>query len=79
MKTEAVEEILLSFPWMDPHTHIDASHLTARGLYDILLYHMSVSDLYAAGCPDGARLSETPSDEESRFRLERAIPFLPLA
>ncbi|MDZ4861129.1 MAG: hypothetical protein SGI88_19325 [Candidatus Hydrogenedentes bacterium] len=76
MKPDAIEEILLSFPWMDPHTHIDAAHLSARGLDDILLYHMCVSDLYAAGCPNGARLSEDPSPAESAQRVEEALPYL---
>lgn len=61
---------------MDPHTHLTPSHLTARGLHDILLYHMVISDLYSAGCPDGARLSEFPSDEEALTRLERALPYV---
>ena len=46
---------------LDVHTHIDAGHLTARGLCDLLLYHMVISDLYAAGCPSGARLPGSPS------------------
>lgn len=52
-----VEEGLKSFPWIDVHTHIDAAHLSARGLDDILLYHMAISDLYAAGCPSGGAYS----------------------
>ncbi|MCX6624056.1 MAG: hypothetical protein NTY38_23935 [Acidobacteria bacterium] len=64
-------------PILDAHTHMDAAHLTARGLDDILLYHMVISDLYAAGCPSGARLSEMPSPEESAQRLVEAIPYLP--
>jgi len=47
----------------DIHTHIDASHPVARGLDDILLYHMVVSDLYAAGCPSGGRMPEYPEEE----------------
>ena len=65
----AIEEILHSFPWMDPHTHIDAAHLSARGLDDILLYHMCISDLYAAGCPSGARIPEDRSEEEAARRI----------
>jgi hypothetical protein len=72
-----LEEALGEVPILDAHTHIDAAHLGARGLDDILLYHMVVSDLYAAGCPDGARLSEMPERAESHSRLERAIRYLP--
>ena len=69
-------KILEDQPMLDPHTHLTASHLTARGLHDILLYHMVISDLYSAGCPDGARLSEFPDDNEAYSRLERAIPYV---
>jgi len=63
-------------PLFDVHTHMDASHISARGLHDVLLYHMVVSDLYSAGCPDGARLSEAPDEAEVTFRMERALPYL---
>ena len=76
MTAHAIEEILHSFPWMDPHTHIDAAHLSARGLDDILLYHMCVSDLYAAGCANGARVPEDRSEEEAARRVEEAVPYL---
>ncbi len=72
-----IEGSLASVPVLDAHTHLDATHLTARGLHDILLYHMVVSDLVSAGCPDRDRLSEKPSEEEARARIERAVPFLP--
>ncbi len=55
---ETVYNELLKLPVIDAHTHVDALHLTARGLHDILLYHMIITELYSAGCPDGARLSE---------------------
>ena len=71
-----MEDALFSFRWMDPHTHIDAAHLSARGLDDILLYHMSVSDLYAAGCPSGGRVPEDRTREEAHRRLAEAVPFL---
>lgn len=71
-----LEENLAEVPLLDCHTHLDARHLTARGLHDILLYHMVISDLYAAGCPSGARLSDDPSDEEAHARLAQAIPYL---
>ena len=38
---------------------------------------MVISDLYSAGCPDGSRLSEDPSDEEAAERIEQAIDYLP--
>jgi len=71
-----IENDLDSFLWMDPHTHLDASHLAARGLDDILLYHMAVSDLYAAGCPSGARISEDRDSEEAHNRIREALPYL---
>lgn len=67
---------LSKLPILDVHTHVDAMHLSARGLHDILLYHMVISDLYSAGCPNGARLSENPPEEEITFRLEQAIPYI---
>ncbi len=72
-----IEAALGSVPTLDAHTHLDATHLAARGLHDILLYHMVVSDLVSAGCPDAARLPEDPTDDEAKTRIERALPFLP--
>jgi hypothetical protein len=63
-------------PFIDAHTHINEKRMSARDLADILLYHMSVSDLYAAGCPDAARIDDL-SEEERERRVERAIPYLP--
>ena len=71
-----IDEALKPGPMMDVHTHLDATHLAARGLHDILLYHMVVSDLVSAGCPDRARLSEVPSEDEARGRIERTLPYL---
>ena len=68
---------IMTLKAFDAHTHLDASHLSARGLHDVLLYHMVVSDLYSAGCPDGDRLSEEPTEDEAAMRLERAIPYIP--
>jgi glucuronate isomerase len=71
---------LLTVPVLDIHTHLVDGHLGARGLHDIILYHMSISDLYAAGCPSGGRLTEYPgwpSQEEAHARLAEAIPYLP--
>ncbi|MCL5995109.1 MAG: hypothetical protein M1546_03515 [Chloroflexi bacterium] len=72
-----LEEGLAEVPLLDIHTHLDAAHMAARGLHDILLYHMVISDLVSAGCPSRARLSEEPDDEEARTRLSEAIPYLP--
>lgn len=63
-------------PLIDVHTHIDLSHISARGLHDVLLYHMIVSELYSAGCPDGNRLSEFPEEAEVQTRLAGAVPFI---
>ena len=65
----------------DVHTHLVGGRLGARGLHDILLYHMVVSDLYAAGCPSGARLTQYPgwpTAGEAHPRIDEAIPYLPL-
>ncbi len=69
-------EALMTLPLMDAHTHVDASHLTARGLHDILLYHMLISELYSAGCPHGDRLSEEPDEDEITRRIESALPYI---
>ena len=65
---------------LDAHTHLTGGRMAARGLHDVLLYHMVISDLYAAGCPSGARLTEYPgfpTQEEAHKRLREAIPYLP--
>jgi glucuronate isomerase len=75
-----VEEALAQVPVLDIHTHLVGGRLGARGLHDVLLYHMVISDLHAAGCPSGARLTQYPgwpSDAEARVRIEEALPFLP--
>jgi len=71
-----LEEGLTYIPLLDAHTHIDADHLSARGLHDILLYHMVISDLVSAGCPSRSRLSEEPDDAEIEARLSEAIPYV---
>ncbi len=76
-----LEEALAELPMFDAHTHLVGGHLGARGLHNLLLYHMVVSDLYAAGCPDGARLTQFPgwpTKEEAEQRITRAIPHLPM-
>lgn len=77
----ALEHALADVPMLDVHTHLVGGRLGARGLHDILLYHMAISDLYAAGCPSGARLTEFPgwpTDEETHARIREALPYLPL-
>ena len=74
---QTLEEGLAAMPLFDAHTHVDAAHLSARGLHDVLLYHMCISDLVSAGCPDRARLSDDPDDTEAETRLIGAMPYLP--
>lgn len=76
---EALFERLKEVPIIDPHTHLVGGRLGARGLHDLLLYHMAVSDLYAAGCPTGSRLTQYPgwpSAAEAETRIRQAIPHL---
>ena len=75
-----LQEGLQATTMLDAHTHLTGGRLAARGLHDILLYHMVISDLYAAGCPNGARLTEYPgfpTPEEAHARLRQAIHYLP--
>jgi glucuronate isomerase len=77
--TTELEKELADVPILDVHTHLVGGKLAARGLHDILLYHMVVSDLYAAGCPSGARLSQFPdwpSEVEAHARIKEALPHL---
>jgi len=76
-----LEQALAEIPRFDVHTHLAGGRLGARGLHDLLLYHMVVSDLYAAGCPDGARLTQFPAwpdEAEAQRRIAAAVPYLPL-
>ena len=76
---DSLEQALAEVPTLDVHTHLCGARLGARGLHDILLYHMVVSDLYAAGCPSGARLTEFPgwpTRKEAHARLREALPYL---
>jgi glucuronate isomerase len=75
--TQTIAEGLAEIPLLDVHTHLDAGHLSARGLDDVLLYHMLVSELGSAGCPSQARLSEDPDPREAQARLAEAVPYLP--
>lgn len=75
-----LEQALAELPLLDVHTHLSGGQLAARGLHDILLYHMVISDLYAAGCPNGARLTDfpnSPGPAEAQQRIEEALPYLP--
>ncbi len=77
-----LEEALAEIPVLDVHTHLVGGKLGARGLHDVLLYHMVISDLYAAGCPRGSRLTEYPgwpSREEAHARLAEALHYIPAA
>lgn len=74
--TNELYNMLCDIPVIDVHTHIHAAHMSARGLYDVLLYHMCISELYTSGCPSGNRLSEEPSEEEQLNRIEEALPYL---
>jgi hypothetical protein len=77
--TNEVLKALEEIPVLDVHTHLVSGRLGARGLHDILLYHMVVSDLYAAGCPSGNRLTEFPGwpdVKESHARVQEALPYL---
>src|SRR2546425_9281618 len=73
-------QALADVPMFDIHTHLVGGKLGARGLHDVLLYHMVVSDLYAAGCPSGASLTQYagwPEKREAHARITEALPFLP--
>ncbi|MEO7298899.1 MAG: hypothetical protein ABI042_10025, partial [Verrucomicrobiota bacterium] len=77
-----VHELVLALaeiPIIDMHTHLVGGRLAARGLHDVLLYHMVVTELYSAGCPSGNRLTEYPgwpTIEESHQRIREALPYL---
>src|SRR5947207_1946538 len=78
---QSLAEAIADIPILDAHTHLVGGRLGARGLHDLLLYHMAVSDLYAAGCPTGARLTQYPdwpTEAEAHRRIQEAIPYLPL-
>lgn len=76
---DAVREAVRGVPVIDAHTHVIEEHPGARGLDDILLYHMAISELYAAGAPNPRRLTEfpgTPAEVERVERLSAAVPYL---
>lgn len=75
-----LDEQIRQLPVVDVHTHLVGGNLGAKGLHDIILYHMAVSDLYAAGCPSGSRLTQYPgwpTKDEAHSRLREALPYLP--
>src|SRR5947209_5906093 len=75
-----LEHALAEIPVLDIHTHLVGGKLGARGLHDVFLYHMVVSDLYAAGCPSGNRLTQYPgwpTTAEAQDRIREALPYLP--
>jgi hypothetical protein len=77
---QLVEEGLADVPMLDVHTHLVGGQLGAGGLHDVLLYHMVISDLYAAGCHTGGRLTQYPgwpSETEATSRIIECLPFLP--
>ncbi|MCL2622480.1 MAG: hypothetical protein FWD31_02340 [Planctomycetaceae bacterium] len=74
-----IEPQVAEMELFDFHTHLVGGKLSARGLHDVLLYHMAISELYSAGCPSGHRLTEYPGwpeQKEAHARLKEAIPFL---
>lgn len=76
---DAVLEIVSQLPIVDAHTHLLEDRPAARGLDDIVLYHMAVSELYAAGAPHARRLTEfpgVPDEQERTDRLAAAVPFM---
>jgi len=76
---DSLELELGEIPILDVHTHLVGGKLAACGLHDVLLYHMVVSDLYAAGCPTGARLTQFPAwpdEAEAHARITEAVPYL---
>ena len=78
--TLELDDALSQIPVLDIHTHLVGGKLGARGLHDVLLYHMVASDLYSAGCPSGARLTQYPgwpAKSEAHARIEEALPVLP--
>jgi hypothetical protein len=73
---ESVTNILENVPKIDIHTHLQPSRLMARGLDDILLYHMVNSELYSSGYPYGERVPEDRDESLAVTRLEKALPYL---
>jgi len=45
LRSELFED-LCAIPLLDSHTHLVGGRLGARGLHDVLLYHMGITDLH---------------------------------
>jgi hypothetical protein len=75
-KNNGLIEALNAITVFDVHTHLDATQMSARGLHNVLLYHMVISDLYAAGCPSGNRLSWIADKAKAHNRIKEALPYL---
>ncbi len=73
---EKIFSILSECPKVDIHTHLTADRLMARGLDNILLYHMVNSELYAAGSPCSERVSDNRDEQEAEIQLSYAVPYL---
>ena len=73
---DQILELLHAAEKIDIHTHLTTNRLMARGLDDIMLYHMLNTELYAAGAPIGARVNENRDEREAIARVEAAIPYL---
>ena len=69
-----VYEVLSYCPKIDIHTHLTTNRLMARGLDDIILYHMVNPELYSSGCSQGERVPEDRSEEEVERRIIQALP-----
>lgn len=81
-RAREIFELLGEIPKIDIHTHLTADRLMARGLDDVLLYHMVNSELYAAThlegeSPAGARVPEDRDDATAAARIRAVIGSLP--
>ena len=74
---DTVFKMLSNCKKIDIHTHLTSGRLMARGLDDILLYHMVNSELYSAGSAYGDRVTEDRDEEEAEKRLAEAVPYVP--
>ncbi|MHB1458827.1 MAG: hypothetical protein ACYC0V_18100 [Armatimonadota bacterium] len=75
---QAVYDRVSALPAIDVHTHLVGGKAGARGLHDIAIYHMAISDLYSAGSPSGARLTQYPGwpdEAEAERRIIEALPY----
>ena len=73
---EAMLSEILQLPTLDAHTHVDAGHLAARGLHDVLLYHGGIGAVQC-GCPDGVRLSRSRTRPRSQSASSVPCPISP--